>query len=100
MKRRVVITGVGIVTAHGTGYEANLEGMRLGRDSIAAIRSFDVSAYRGKTGGEAFGFSFKRPLQKLRRKRLDRSSQFLLTAFEEARLQSGILRAKHCSSLS
>ena len=49
MKRRVVITGVGIVTAHGTGYEANLEGMRLGRDSIAAIRSFDVSAYRGKT---------------------------------------------------
>lgn len=90
MKRRVVITGVGIVTAHGTGYEANLEGMRLGRDSIAAIRSFDVSAYRGKTGGEASGFSFNRPLQKLRRKRLDRSSQFLLTAFEEARLQSGL----------
>ncbi len=90
MARRVVITGVGIVTAHGTGYEANLDGMRSGRDSIGPVRSFDVSVYRGKTGGEAKGFSFDMPLRTLRRDRLDRSSQLLLTVVEEARRRSGI----------
>ena len=90
MARRVVITGVGIVTAHGTGYEANLEGMRSGKDSISLIKAFDVSVYRGKTGGEAKGFSFDMPLKTLRRDRLDRSSQLLLTVVEEARRQAGI----------
>lgn len=90
MRRRVVITGVGIVTAHGTGYEANLDGMRSGRDSIGAIKSFDVSPYRGKTGGEAAGFTFDMPLKRLRTSRLDRSSRFLLTALDEASRTSGV----------
>jgi 3-oxoacyl-[acyl-carrier-protein] synthase II len=88
--RRVVVTGLGIITAHGVGYDANLTSMRQGRDSIGAINAFDASAYRGVKGGEATGFTGDRTLKRLRKKRLDRSSLFLLTAFDEALAMAGL----------
>lgn len=92
MRRRVVITGMGLLTAHGVGKGANLAPMMEGRDSIRDITAFDASGYRGKTGGEIPGFAFThKPLQ-LRADRIDRSTQFVITAFEEARAQAGLSR--------
>ncbi len=89
-QRRVVVTGLGIITAHGQGYAENLIAMREGRDSIGPVTAFDGSAYRGKLGGEVKGFLLDRPLKKLRRNRLDRSSLLLLAAFDEALVMAGL----------
>jgi len=89
-QRRVVVTGLGIITAHGQGYAENLIAMREGRDSIGPITAFDGTVYRGKLGGEVKDFTFDRPLEKLRRNRLDRSSLFLLATFDEALEMAGL----------
>lgn len=89
MLRRVVITGAGVVTAHGAGYAANLSAFMEGRDSIRDISSFDTSGYRGGRGGEVPGLPPLNP-RRLKGRRLDRATLLLLAAFEEARLASGL----------
>src|SRR6266480_4207218 len=49
---RVVITGVGIVTALGTGWKANREGFRSGRSAFRPVTAFDVSRQRVKNAAE------------------------------------------------
>ncbi|MFQ5900276.1 MAG: beta-ketoacyl-[acyl-carrier-protein] synthase family protein [Thermodesulfobacteriota bacterium] len=88
-RRRVVITGMGIVTAFGAGKTENLNGLKNGTGAIGKINSFDVSQYRGKTGGEIRDFVFNLSLKTLRPSRLDRASKLLLTAFAEASFEAG-----------
>ncbi|MFQ5585675.1 MAG: beta-ketoacyl-[acyl-carrier-protein] synthase family protein [Thermodesulfobacteriota bacterium] len=88
--RRVVITGMGIISAHGCGVDENREGFRRGIDSIGEISSFDASGYRGKRGGEVKDFVFKKGFKRLRADRLDRSTLLLCAAFEEALSASGL----------
>ncbi|MCP3677121.1 MAG: beta-ketoacyl-[acyl-carrier-protein] synthase family protein [Deltaproteobacteria bacterium] len=85
MTRRVVVTGLGIITSHGVDRFENLKALNEGRDSISAITLFDATSCRGSTGGEARDFSFDIHLKRLKASRLDRASKLLLTAFEEAK---------------
>lgn len=89
MNRRVVITGIGIITAHGAGTEINWSKTASGVSSIREITSFDSSHYRGKNGGEATGFTTT-SLNNLRNKRLDRASHLLIHAAREAISDAGI----------
>jgi len=89
LNRRVVITGVGILTAHGMGKEINWGKMKSGTSSIAEIKSFDAFKYRGKYGGELREFT-STPLYKIKNKRLDRASHLLIHTAREAILDSGI----------
>ena len=84
MNRRVVVTGVGIVTAHGIGKESNWARIKSGVSGIRRITSFDSSKYRGKTGGEAGGLRDITPLYHLKEKRLDRASYLLIHTTREA----------------
>lgn len=83
MNRRVVVTGIGIITAHGIGKESNWTKIISGISSIRKITSFDSSKYRGKHGGEAKEFSTTF-LHNLRNKRLDRASHLLIHTAREA----------------
>jgi len=89
MSRKVVVTGMGLITAHGVGKESNWERIKSGKDSIREIGAFDSFQYRGKRGGEARDF-FETPLNNLRRARLDRASHLLIHASREAISESGI----------
>ncbi|EEF61265.1 beta-ketoacyl-[acyl-carrier-protein] synthase family protein [Pedosphaera parvula] len=88
---RVVITGAGIVTSLGLGWDNNAEGFRTGRVAMNAISLFDVSRQRVKSGGEvqlpkslpATGLSSRQE------SRLDRATKLLLLAAHEAWRQSG-----------
>lgn len=91
MWRRVVITGMGLITAFGVGKAKNLDGLKNGRDGIREISSFDAGRYRGKTGGEIKDFIFNIPLKTLRVSRLNKASKLLLTAFSEAVEEAGLL---------
>ncbi|MBL9175083.1 MAG: beta-ketoacyl-[acyl-carrier-protein] synthase family protein [Verrucomicrobiales bacterium] len=88
---RVVVTGAGIVTAHGLGWEANVRGFRAGTRSFRPVTLFDVSRQRARMAAEvdlprnlpATGLSARKE------SRLDRGSRMLLHAAVEAWRQSG-----------
>ena len=54
--RRVVLTGVGLVSSVGLGTQATWEGLCAGRTGIGAITRFDVSKFASQIAGEVKGF--------------------------------------------
>ena len=90
MNKRVVVTGMGIMTAHGTGKEINWEKTIRGHSSIGEITSFDATGYRGRYGGEVKDFN-DTTVYNLRAARLDRASHLLIHTVREALTDAGAL---------
>lgn len=89
--RRVVVTGCGVVTAHGIGWSANAAGFRSGRPTFGPVTVFDASHQRVRTAAEVrlpdgtpTGF-----LRTSTVRRIDRAGRMLLWAASEACTQSG-----------
>ena len=57
MQRRVVITGMGLVTPIGIGVEETWSALCAGKSGIGEITRFDTSAYLTKIAGEVKGFN-------------------------------------------
>jgi 3-oxoacyl-[acyl-carrier-protein] synthase II len=74
LSRRVVITGIGLVSSLGVGTEATWQGLLAGRSGIARITHFDPSAFAAQIAGEVKGFE---PLQFLDRKEVRRMDIFI-----------------------
>lgn len=89
-KRRVAVTGIGVVSALGTGNAAHTEGLREGRLGIGPISRFDPERLLIKIGGEARQFEGTDHFTKSELSLLDRVSQMALIAAREAVDQSGI----------
>jgi 3-oxoacyl-[acyl-carrier-protein] synthase II len=51
-RRRVVITGLGPVTAHGIGIDPLWQALCEGRSALAPLRAFDASGFRAAAGAE------------------------------------------------
>lgn len=82
----VLVTGVGIITAMGCGWNANADGFRVGRREFRPVTLFDVSRHRVKTAAE-ITMPKSIPTGRLRSRaaqRLDRATQLLLVAADEA----------------
>ena len=87
----VVVTGAGIVTALGIGWDKNAEGFRAGKTAFRPVTQFDVSRQRVKTAAEV-DLPAQMPATLLSTRqsaRLDRASALLLLAAVEAWQQSG-----------
>jgi len=56
MLRRVVVTGVGLVTPVGIGIEETWQALLAGRSGIAPITRFDASRFSTRIAGEVKGF--------------------------------------------
>lgn len=88
--RRVAVTGVGVVSALGTGYRAHAEGLREGRCGIAPITRFDPERLLVKIAAEAKQFEGEEHFSKNEIAFYDRITQMALVAAAEAVGQSGI----------
>jgi nodulation protein E len=87
---RVVITGMGCISAQGHSASACWDAMKAGRSGIGPIRNIPVDRLKVAIGAEVRDYE---PEQQFERKQLalyDRVSQFALTAAREAIAQSGI----------
>ena len=88
---RVVITGAGIFTAFGSGWQINAGGFRAGRTAFRPVTLFDISRQPSKIAAEA-DLPAQLPTTQLSPnniRRLNRASKMLLHAAHEAWSQAG-----------
>ncbi|HET9345146.1 MAG TPA: beta-ketoacyl-ACP synthase II [Candidatus Limnocylindrales bacterium] len=88
--RRVVVTGMGLVTSLGTGVKPSWDGLVAGRSGVRTIESFDPERVNAKIAGEVRGFDPSHVLDKKEMRRTDRYIQFGLVATREAMDQAGL----------
>ena len=89
-KRRVVITGLGCVTALAESAGELFAALCEGRSGISAIESFDTSAYPVRFGGEVKNFDVTKYVDRRESKRMDRFTQFAMAAASQALNDSGL----------
>jgi 3-oxoacyl-[acyl-carrier-protein] synthase II len=80
LKRRVAITGVGLVSALGIGTEATWSGLLAGQSGIAPITHFDTTDFTVTIAGEVKGFDPQTWIDKKEIKKMDPFIQFAVAA--------------------
>jgi len=88
--RRVVVTGMGMLTALGNDVASTWQGMVSGRSGIRTIESFDPSRLAARIAGEVRDLDASRILDKKEVRRTDRYIQFGLVASRQAMDQAGL----------
>jgi 3-oxoacyl-[acyl-carrier-protein] synthase II len=87
---RVVITGLGVISAIGCGKEAFWEGLRTGRSGVSRVKCFDPSPYPTQFAGQVNGFAFEDWIDNKWLKRMDRTSQLAVAASKMAVRDAGV----------
>ncbi|MGB2613461.1 MAG: beta-ketoacyl-ACP synthase II [Phycisphaerae bacterium] len=94
MARRVVVTGLGLVTGLASDVEQFWKRLLGGQSGISRIERFDVSAYPVQIGGEVKDFDPETYLPRHEARHLDRFSQMAVGAAVQAVRDSGLDLAK------
>ena len=84
MSRRVVVTGVGLVSPLGIGTQANWEALCAGRSGIGPITRFDASQFSARIAGEVKDFDPLQFIDKKDVKKMDVFIQFAIAASQFA----------------
>ena len=84
MSRRVVVTGVGLVSPLGIGTQANWEALCAGCSGIGPITHFDASQFSARIAGEVKNFDPLRFLDKKDVKKMDVFIQFAIASSQFA----------------
>lgn len=79
-KKRIVITGLGVVSSNGIGKDAFFEGIFNGISGIKPVSLFDTSSFKAKTAGEIKDFNPSEFLGNKGLRTLDRSTKLVLSA--------------------
>lgn len=90
-RRRVVVTGIGLVTPLGVGLEKTWKALVEGRSGIAPITQFDTTEHATKFAGEVKGFDPLAFMDKRDAKWMDRCLQLGLAAASMALADSGFV---------
>ena len=96
-RRRVVVTGIGVVSPLGTGTEKNWEALSQGRSGIGPITRFDASQFPTRIGGEVRDFHAEEFIERKEIKKMDLFIQYAMAAAEMAMSSSGLEIAEEIS---
>jgi 3-oxoacyl-[acyl-carrier-protein] synthase II (EC 2.3.1.41) len=90
MKRRVVVTGVGIVSPLGLNVPSTWEALLAGKSGIGTITRFDTSAFPVRIAAEVRGFDPAIFIEKKEIKKMDPFIHYAIAAAHEAMDESGL----------
>jgi len=92
MRRRVVVTGLGVVTTLGYEVPEFWDNICAGKSGIGPLRRFDTENFKVRFGGEIQNFNLMEHLEILEKdvRRLDRFVPFSMAAANKAIVDSGI----------
>src|SRR6266511_1870244 len=82
--RRVVVTGIGLVSSLGIGTDANWAALTAGRSDIESITKFDASQFATQIAGEVRGFDPLKFIEKRDVKKMDVFIQYAIAASQFA----------------
>ncbi|HKV56342.1 MAG TPA: beta-ketoacyl-ACP synthase II [Candidatus Binataceae bacterium] len=82
--RRVVVTGMGLVTPLGTGIEKNWEALMAGRSGVGPITRFDVTDFATRIAGEVHDFDPLDWIEKKDVRKMDLFIQYAVASAEQA----------------
>jgi 3-oxoacyl-[acyl-carrier-protein] synthase II len=88
--RRVVVTGIGLITPTGKNKSENWENIRNGRSGIGKITHFDASRHASQIAGEIKNYDPNQYFDRKDLRKFDPFIQFALIAAEEAVKDSGL----------
>jgi 3-oxoacyl-[acyl-carrier-protein] synthase II len=97
MKRRVVVTGLGVVTSISCGVDDLCDRLCAGESGVHPLRLFDSTDYKVKFAGDVYDWNVGDYIDRKEVKRLDRFTQFALVAGVDAVTDSGLDFAKEDS---
>ncbi|HVR40962.1 MAG TPA: beta-ketoacyl-ACP synthase II [Thermoanaerobaculia bacterium] len=83
-KRRVVVTGIGMISPLGIGNEATWQGLIEGRSGVDRITKFDTTQFTAKIAGEVRGFDPANWIEKKEIKKSDTFIHFAIAATQMA----------------
>jgi 3-oxoacyl-[acyl-carrier-protein] synthase II len=89
-RRRVVVTGMGLVTPLGNDVRSSWDGLVAGRSGIRTIEAFDPSRLTSRVAGEVRDFDASHILERKELRRTDRYIQFGLVAARQALDDAGL----------
>ena len=89
-KRRVVVTGLGLVTPVGLTVKESWENILAGKSGIAPLTTFDVSAFSTRFGGAVKGFDVTNYMSAKDAKKMDPFIHYGIAAAKEAIEDSGL----------
>jgi 3-oxoacyl-[acyl-carrier-protein] synthase II len=82
--RRVVVTGIGLVSSLGIGTEANWAALTAGKSGVGTITKFDAAQFATRIAGEVRGFDPLRFIEKKDVKKMDVFIQYAIAASQFA----------------
>jgi 3-oxoacyl-[acyl-carrier-protein] synthase II len=92
MNKRVVITGLGVISSIGIGWKEFWDGLLSGKSGISPVTSFDTAKHFTHNGGEVKNFNPEVFISSEKLKTLSRATQLGLAAaklsFEDAKLST------------
>lgn len=94
-ERRVVVTGMGVISPIGLDVPAMWQSLAVGRSGIGPITLFDTDGYDVRIAGEAHGFDPVNYMPAKEVRRADRFTQFAVAALQQALAQSRLVVDAH-----
>ena len=90
MSRRVVVTGLGMVSPLGNSVDETWQGMIEGRSGVGPITRFDASGYPSTIAGEVRDFDIKEYVDKREARKMDAFSHYAVAASAQAMRDAGL----------
>jgi len=91
VNRRVVVTGIGLVSALGVGTEATWEGVLAGRSGVGPVTKFDATAFAARIAAEVKGFDPLQYVDKKDVKKMDPFIHYAIAASQAAVSDAGLV---------